>query len=60
MILNTNQQKNLFDMLNGITGTGISSSKIELTGKIRGKDLLLVQKNYNTIGSKSGQSIKIN
>lgn len=60
MILNTHQQKNLFDMLNGITGTGISSSKIEITGKIRGKDLLLVQKNYNTIGSKSGQSIKIN
>lgn len=60
MILNTHQQKNLFDMLNGITGTGISSSKIELTGKIRGKDLLLVQKNYNTIGAKSGQSIKIN
>lgn len=59
MILNTHQQKNLFDILNGITGTGISSSKIELTGKIRGKDLLLVQKNYNTIGSKSGQSIKI-
>ena len=60
MILNTHQQKNLFDMLNGITGTGIASSKVELTGKIRGKDLLLVQKNYNTIGSKSGQSIKIN
>ena len=60
MVLNTHQQKNLFDMLNGITGTGISSSKIELTGKIRGKDLLLVQKNYNTIGAKSGQSIKIN
>ena len=60
MILNTHQQKNLFDMLNGITGTGISSSKVELTGKIRGKDLLLVQKNYNTIGAKSGQSIKIN
>ena len=59
MILNTHQQKNLFDMLNGITGTGIASSKIELTGKIRGKDLLLVQKNYNTIGTKSGQSIKI-
>ena len=60
MILNTHQQKNLFDMLNGITGTGITSSKVELTGKIRGKDLLLVQKNYNTIGAKSGQSIKIN
>lgn len=60
MILNTHQQKNLFDMLNGITGAGISSSKVELTGKIRGKDLLLVQKNYNTIGAKSGQSIKIN
>ena len=60
MILNTHQQKNLFDMLNGITGTGITSSKVEITGKIRGKDLLLVQKNYNTIGTKSGQSIKIN
>ena len=60
MILNTHQQKNLFDMLNGITGTGIAVSKIELTGRIRGKDLLLAQKNYNTIGAKSGQSIKIN
>ena len=60
MVLNTHQQKNLFDILNGITGTGIASSKVELTGKIRGKDLLLVQKNYNTIGAKSGQSIKIN
>ena len=60
MILNTHQQKNLFDMLNSITGTGIAATNIELTGKIRGKDLLLVQKNYNTIGSKSGQSIKIN
>lgn len=60
MILNTHQQKNLFDMLNGITGTGIAATNIELTGKIRGKDLLLVQKNYNTIGAKSGQSIKIN
>lgn len=60
MVLNTHQQKNLFDVLNGITGTGIASSKVELTGKIRGKDLLLVQKNYNTIGAKSGQSIKIN
>ena len=59
MILNTHQQKNLFDMLNGITGTGIAASKIELTGRIRGKDLLLAQKNYNTIGAKSGQSIKI-
>ena len=60
MILNTHQQKNLFDMLNGITGTGIASSKIELTGKIRGKDLLLVQQNYNKLNAKTGQSIKIN
>lgn len=59
MILNTHQQKNLFDMLNGITGTGISSSKIELTGKIRGKDLLLVQQHYNKLNAKTGQSIKI-
>ena len=58
MILNTHQQKNLFDMLNGITGAGISVSKVEVTGVIKGKDLLLVQKNYNSIGSKSGQSIK--
>lgn len=58
MILNTHQQKNLFDMLNGITGAGISSSRVEVTGVIKGKDLLLVQKNYNSIGSKSGQSIK--
>lgn len=58
MILNTHQQKNLFDMLNGITGAGISVSKVEVTGVIKGKDLLLVQKNYNTIGTKSGQAIK--
>lgn len=59
MILNTHQQKNLFDMLNGITGAGISSSRVEVTGVIKGKDLLLVQKNYNTFARKSGQNINI-
>lgn len=59
MILNTRQQKNLFDILDGVTGAGISSNKIQVTGVIKGKDLLLVQKNYNTLGAKSGQSIKI-
>lgn len=60
MILNTHQQKNLFDMLNGITGSAITSTKFEFEGRIRGKDLLLSQKNYNSIAAKSGQSIKIN
>ena len=60
MILNTHQQKNLFDMLNGITGSAITSTKFEFEGRIRGKDMLLTQKHYNSIAAKSGQSIKIN
>ena len=60
MILNTHQQKNLFDILNGITGSAITSTKFEFEGRIRGKDMLLTQKHYNSIAAKSGQSIKIN
>ena len=59
MILNKRQQKNLFNLLDnggGITG---GSSKVEVTGVIRGTDLLLVQKNANKKLSKAGSTIKI-
>ena len=59
MILNKNQQKNLFDAIdqNKLGGTG--ANNIVVTGKIRGKDLLLVQQHYNKLNAKTGQSIKI-
>lgn len=59
MILNRQQQKNLFDAIDQNKLGSVGSNNVVVTGKIRGKDLLLVQKNYNTIGAKSGQSIKI-
>lgn len=58
MILNQRQQNNLFNAIDkNMIGSG--TNRVEVTGVIKGKDLLLVQKNYNSIGSKSGQSIHI-
>lgn len=64
MILNQAQQARLFNLANGqdIANNIIpasSSTNVTIEGVIRGKDLMLVQKNYNTISSKSGQTIKI-
>ena len=60
MILNRRQQKNLFDAIdqNKIGSVGAPTT-VYVTGKIQGKDLLLVQKNANKIMSKSGQQINL-
>lgn len=59
MILNQRQQNNLFKAIDdGLLGGG-GATKVEVTGVVRGKDLLLVQKNYNTFARKSGQNINI-
>ena len=59
MILNKNQQKNLFDAIDQNKLGGAGANNIVVTGKIRGKDLLLVQQHYNKLNAKTGQSIKI-
>lgn len=60
MVMNGNQQQRLWNILNGTNPAPYGNNKVEFTGIIRGKDMLLVEKNYNKIGSKSGQNIKIN
>ena len=60
MILNRRQQKNLFDAIDNNKLGSVTSNRVEVTGIIRGKDLLLVQKNYNSFAAKSGQNIYIN
>lgn len=59
MVLNQRQQKNLFNLLDNGGGVTGGSSRVEVTGVIRGTDLLLVQKNANKKLSKAGSSIKI-
>lgn len=58
MILNQRQQDNLFKAIDqDRLGSGLG--KVQIEGVIRGKDLLLVQKNYNAYAIKSGQNIYI-
>lgn len=59
-IINQRQQKRLFDILDGkaLPNNG-GSGRVEVTGIIRGTDLLLVQKNANKKLSKAGNSISI-
>lgn len=59
-IINQRQQKRLFDILDGkaLPNNG-GSGRVEVTGVIRGTDLLLVQKNANKKLSKAGNSINI-
>lgn len=59
MVLNTQQQKRLFAMLNGLEPLRGNSQVVEIQGVIRGKDLMLVQKNYNSLAGKSKQNINI-
>lgn len=59
MVLNQRQQKNLFNLLDNGGGIAGGSSKVEVTGVIRGTDLLIVQKNANKKLSKAGSTIKI-
>ena len=57
MVLNSRQQRNLFNLLD----TGLMPQKgvtnIQVTGVVRGTDLLLVQKNTNKVRAKAGSKI---
>ena len=57
MILNSRQQRNLFNLLD----TGLMPQKgvtnVQVTGVVRGTDLLLVQKNTNKVRAKAGSKI---
>lgn len=60
MVMNGNQQKHLWDIISGMSPAPTPNDRIQVEGVIRGKDILIVQKNYNTIAKRSGQNIKIN
>ena len=57
MVLNSRQQRNLFNLLD----TGLMGQKgvtnVQVTGVVRGTDLLLVQKNTNKVRAKAGSKI---
>ena len=57
MVLNNRQQRNLFNLLD----TGLMPQRgvtnIQVTGVVRGTDLLLVQKNTNKVRAKAGSKI---
>ena len=56
VILNKRQQQSLLNQLDNNNIYGVTP-KVEVTGKIRGTDILLVAKNTNKVLSKSGSSI---
>ena len=57
MILNSRQQRNLFDLLDTGTMPQRGGTNVHVTGIVRGTDLLLVQKNTNKVRAKSGSQI---
>lgn len=57
MILNNRQQRNLFNLLDTGTMPQRGGTNVQVTGVVRGTDLLLVQKNTNKVRSKSGTQI---
>ena len=57
MILNSRQQRNLFNLLDTGTMPQRGGTNVQVTGVIRGTDLLLVQKNTNKVRAKSGSQI---
>jgi hypothetical protein len=60
MIFNSRQQKRLYDIANGMISLGNPLNNTGgIVGVLRGKDILLVEKNANTILRKSGQNILI-
>lgn len=60
-ILTAEQNKNIEKIANGVYSTGVNTNPNgTIVGIIRGKDLLLMQKNTNQILKKSGQNININ
>lgn len=58
-ILTAEQNENLEKIANGVIGNGLFTSRVQFEGIVAGKNLLLVQKNTNSIAAKTGQSIKI-
>lgn len=57
MILNSRQQRNLFNLLDTGTMPQRGVTNVQVTGVVRGTDLLLVQKNTNKVRAKSGSQI---
>ena len=57
MVLNSRQQKNLFDLLDSGAMPNANGVNVQVTGVIRGTDLILVQKNANKIKARTGTSI---
>lgn len=57
MILNSRQQRNLFNLLDTGTMPQRGGTNVQVTGVVRGTDLLLVQKNTNKVRAKSGSKI---
>lgn len=57
MILNSRQQRNLFNLLDTGTMPQRGGANVQVTGVVRGTDLLLVQKNTNKVRAKSGSQI---
>lgn len=56
MIINQRQQRNLFDAIDQ-NKLGGGSTRVEVFGKIRGTDILLVGKNQNKINKLTGTNI---
>lgn len=57
MILNDRQQRNLFNLLDSDVMPQKGGTNVQVTGVIRGTDLLLVQKNTNKVRSSAGTQI---
>ena len=57
MILNKQQQRNLFDLLDQGSLSKDNTTNVQVSGVIRGSDLILVQKNTNKIKGRAGNSI---
>lgn len=57
MILNTQQQNRLLDMANGIVSPANGNYIVNVQGKIKGTDIVLVSRNTNKLLSKSGTNI---
>lgn len=59
MVMNGNQQQRLWNILNG-TNQAVTpgNNSVQVEGVIRGKDILLASKNYNTVSSRN-QKIRI-
>ena len=57
MVLNTRQQRNLFNLLDIGLMPHKGVTNIQVTGVVRGTDLLLVQKNTNKVRAKAGSKI---